>query len=128
MIVKNLYTVKARVLPSTVMVLLSKFAQAVKEEDGSTMQLSSNNVFKHVYNYYSSSKSSKVKAYYRCLLKEVNHHLEQGTMVCEVNSKKLAKSKSELNLSLEIDGNSESLWDDASSLRDVTVSETTIQN
>ena len=46
----SLYNVEAKVLPPRVMVLLSKFAKAIKDEDGVTIKLSSLDVFKHIHN------------------------------------------------------------------------------
>ena len=77
---KSLYNVKAKVLPPRVMVLLSKFAKAIKDEDGVTIKLSSLNVFKHIHNSYVISTSAEVEYCYIELAKEVNEHLENGTM------------------------------------------------
>ncbi len=78
--VKNLYGVKATVLPAKVMVLLSKYAQAIKEFEGVVIQLSSLNVFKHVHNSYTRSKHPAVHKCYKYLLREVNMHLQEGNM------------------------------------------------
>lgn len=78
--VKNLYGVKATVLPARVMVLLSKYSQAVKEFEGVIIQLSSLNVFKHVHNSYTRSKHPAVHKCYKYLLHEVNNHLADGNM------------------------------------------------
>jgi len=78
--VKSLYGVKATVLPAKVMVLLSKYSQAIKEFEGVVIQLSSLNVFKHVHNSYTRSKHPVVHKCYRYLLREVNKHLAEGNM------------------------------------------------
>lgn len=79
----NLYGVKATALPASVLVLLAKYSQAIKETDGVVIQLSSLNVFKHVHNSYARSKSSIVKKCYKSLLRDVNRHIRDGNMtVC----------------------------------------------
>jgi len=78
--VNNLSGVKANAFPSSVLVLLSKYATVVKDADGVVIQLSSLNVFKHVHNSYLNTRSSSVKRYYRLLLREVNQHIAEGNM------------------------------------------------
>ncbi len=78
--VKNLYAVKANVLPARVMVLLSKYAQIIKEHEGVVIQLSSLNVFKHVHASYIRSNHQDVHRCYKVLLSEVNRHLAEGNM------------------------------------------------
>lgn len=97
--VKNLYGVKATVLPAKVMVLLSKYSQAVKEYEGAVIQLSSLNVFKHVHNSYSRSKHPAVRKCYKYLLREVNYHLEEGNMAVssEIASSPMQQSSQELD-------------------------------
>ena len=76
----NLSGVRANAIPSSVLVLLSKYATVVKDADGIVIQLSSMNVFKHVHNSYLNSRSSSVKRYYRLLLREVNQQISEGNM------------------------------------------------
>ncbi len=98
--VKNLYGVKATVLPAKVMVLLSKYSQAVKEYEGAVIQLSSLNVFKHVHNSYSRSKHPAVHNCYKYLLREVNYHLKEGNMTV---SSGVSSEKGSSNASPELD-------------------------
>ncbi|GAA6137587.1 hypothetical protein NBRC116583_13340 [Arenicella sp. 4NH20-0111] len=81
--IRNLYSAKATVLPARVMVLLSKYSQAVKEHEGVVIQLSSLNVFKHVHASYARSRHPAVHKSYKMLLNEVNLHLSEGNMVSE---------------------------------------------
>ncbi len=90
--VRNLYGVKATVLPARVMVLLSKYAQAIKDNDGVVIQLSSLNVFKHVHNSYIRSQSPAVHKCYKFLLREVNHHLVEGNMLLSADDDLIAVS------------------------------------
>ena len=95
--VKNLYGVKATVLPAKVMVLLSKYSQAVKEYEGAVIQLSSLNVFKHVHNSYARSTHPAVRRCYRYLLKEVNNHLQEGNMSTSSEVVTVSDNKPELD-------------------------------
>ena len=91
---KSLYNVEAKVLPPRVMVLLSKFAKAIKNADGVTIKLSSLNVFKHIHNSYVISTSAEVEYCYIELAKEVNEHLENGSMECHASKSRKKQDKS----------------------------------
>ena len=84
--VKDLNDVEAKVLPARVMVLLSKYSQALKEDESIIIQLSSLNVFKHVHQSYLNTTSSRVIKYYNILLKEVNLHVQNGDMTYKSTS------------------------------------------
>lgn len=97
--VKNLYGVKATVLPAKVMVMLSKYSQAIKEYEGAVIQLSSLNVFKHVHNSYARSRHPAVRRCYKYLLREVNHQLEEGNMA--VSTEISASPRTDVNPELD---------------------------
>lgn len=76
----NLKEVSASVLPARVLVLLSKYAQALRVHNGMVLKISSVNVFKNIYRTYPLARHPAIKRIHAELLAEVNMHLEQGTM------------------------------------------------
>lgn len=76
----SLNEVNASVLPAKVLVLLSKYAQAVRKHTGLVVKISSLNVFKHVHNTNKITSHIQVRQLHRELLIEVNGHLREGTM------------------------------------------------
>lgn len=76
----SLDEVNASVLPAKVLVLLSKYAQAMRKHTGLVIKISSLNVFKHVHNTNKLTDHLQIKQLHRDLLLEVNRHLRAGTM------------------------------------------------
>lgn len=76
----SLNEVNASVLPAKVLVLLSKYAQAMRKHTGLVIKISSLNVFKHVHNTNKLTGHLQVRQLHRELLLEVNGHLREGTM------------------------------------------------
>jgi len=76
----SLDEVNASVLPAKVLVLLSKYAQAMRKHTGLVIKISSLNVFKHVHNTNKLTDHLQIKQLHRDLLLEVNRHLRGGTM------------------------------------------------
>ncbi len=76
----NLDEVNASVLPAKVLVLLSKYAQAMRKHTGLVIKISSLNVFKHVHNTNKLTGHLQIRQLHRELLIEVNNHLRAGTM------------------------------------------------
>jgi hypothetical protein len=76
----SLEEVNASVLPAKVLVLLSKYAQAMRKHTGLVIKISSLNVFKHVHNTNKLTGHLQIQKLHRELLLEVNRHLLGGTM------------------------------------------------
>lgn len=76
----SLEEVNASVLPAKVLVLLSKYAQAMRKHTGLVIKISSLNVFKHVHNTNKLTGHLQIRKLHRELLLEVNSHLRGGTM------------------------------------------------
>ena len=76
----SLEEVNASVLPAKVLVLLSKYAQAMRKHTGLVIKISSLNVFKHVHNTNKLTDHLEIRRLHRDLLVEVNEHLREGTM------------------------------------------------
>jgi len=76
----SLEEVNALVLPAKVLVLLSKYAQAMRKHTGLVIKISSLNVFKHVHNTHKVTGHLQIRQLHRELLLEVNSHLRAGTM------------------------------------------------
>lgn len=76
----SLEEVNASVLPAKVLVLLSKYAQAMRKHTGLVIKISSLNVFKHVHNTNKLTDHLQIRQLHRELLLEVNSHLRAGTM------------------------------------------------
>jgi len=76
----SLEEVNASVLPAKVLVLLSKYAQAMRKHTGLVIKISSLNVFKHVHNTNKLTDHLQIRKLHRELLIEVNDHLRAGTM------------------------------------------------
>jgi len=76
----SLEEVNASVLPAKVLVLLSKYAQAMRKHTGLVIKISSLNVFKHVHNTNKLTDHLQIRKLHRDLLIEVNSHLRAGTM------------------------------------------------
>ena len=76
----NLEEVNASALPAKVLVLLSKYAHALRKHNGLILKLSSMNVFRHVHSTNHASQHEVVHAVHAELLAEVKRHVEVGTM------------------------------------------------
>jgi hypothetical protein len=76
----SLEEVNASVLPAKVLVLLSKYARAMRKYTGLVIKISSMNVFKHVHNTNKLTSHLTIRKLHRELLLEVNRHLDAGTM------------------------------------------------
>ncbi len=76
----SLDEVNASVLPAKVLVLLSKYAQAMRKHTGLVIKISSLNVFKHVHNTNKLTDHIQIRQLHRELRLEVNNHLREGTM------------------------------------------------
>lgn len=83
----SLEEVDASVLPAKVLVLLSKYAQAIRKHTGLVIKISSLNIFKHVHNTNIMTDHQQVEQLYRELLLEVNSHLRGGTMRTHLQQK-----------------------------------------
>lgn len=77
---KNLEEVNASALPAKVLVLLSKYANALRKHNGLILKLSSLNVFRNVHKTSCRAKHPEVHEVYQELLDEVRVHLKKGTM------------------------------------------------
>lgn len=76
----NLSEVSPDLLPGPVLVLLSKYSQALHKHDGIIIKVSSMNVFKHVEQTGKDTKNPIVFKLYRRLLIEVNKQLNLRRM------------------------------------------------
>lgn len=76
----GLEEVSALVLPAKVLVLLSKYAQAMRKNTGLVIKISSLNVFKHIHNTNKLTDHLQIQKLHQELLLEVNRHLRAGTM------------------------------------------------
>lgn len=76
----SLEEVDASVLPAKVLVLLSKYSQAVRKHTGLVIKISSLNIFQHIHNTQKLTDHLRVQQRHQELLIEVNSHLRAGTM------------------------------------------------
>jgi hypothetical protein len=76
----SLEEVDSSVLPAKVLVLLSKYAQAMRKHTGLVIKISSLNVFKHVQNTSQLTDHHQVSQLHQELLREVNSHIRAGSM------------------------------------------------
>ena len=83
----RLEEVNASALPAKVLVLLSKYAQAIRTHTGLVIKINSLNVFKHVHNTNKLTNHLQIRRLHRELLLEVNEHLRNGTMQTNVQRK-----------------------------------------
>jgi len=98
----NLEEVSAEVLPANVLVLLSKYAQAMRKHTGLVIKISSLNVFKHVHDTQKLTRHPAVKKLHAALLREISEHLEQGTMHTTRDREIIARSKAAHATSVEL--------------------------
>ena len=91
----SLEEVNASVLPARVLVLLSKYAQAMRKHTGLVIKISSLNVFKHVHNTHKLTQHPAVQKLYQELLGEVSTHIAQGTMHTNQDRELLNKRRPE---------------------------------
>ena len=77
---KSLENVNALALPANVLVLLSKYAKALRMKNGTVIKLSSLRIFFHVHQTCIKAKDTHLNIIYHQLLDEVNSHIEHGTM------------------------------------------------
>jgi len=89
----NLEEVSAEVLPAEVLVLLSKYAQAMRKHTGLVIKISSLNVFKHVHRTHKLTQHPSVRKLHIELLCLVNGHIKRGTMHTNHERELIAKSK-----------------------------------
>jgi len=99
----SLKEVNATVLPANVLVLLSKYAQAVRQHTGLVIKVSSLNVFTHVHNTSKLTQNLIVRGLHRDLLLTVNAHLREGTM--QTNSERESSRRSSLRTSSQFNSN-----------------------
>ena len=91
--ITSLKNVNALALPAKVLVLLSKYAQALRAHNGTVLKLSSLRVFKHIHTTCMKANDQTLIHIYVELLREVNIHLEAGTMYTNDVKKELLKNK-----------------------------------
>jgi len=91
----SLEEVSASVLPARVLVLLSKYAQAMRKHTGLVIKISSINVFRHVHKTHKLTNHSAVRKLYQELLEEVDSHIFQGTMHTNYEREMLVKRQAE---------------------------------
>lgn len=89
----NLEEVSAEVLPAEVLVLLSKYAQAMRKHTGLVIKISSLNVFKHVHRTHKLTQHPSVRKLHLELLCLVNSHIKAGTMHTSHERELIAKSR-----------------------------------
>jgi len=89
----SLEEVNASVLPARVLVLLSKYAQAMHEHAGLIIKISSMNVFRHVHKTHTVTPHPAVQKIYRELLVEVATHVAAGTMHTNYERQQLEKNR-----------------------------------
>jgi len=77
---RSLEEVDASALPAKVLVLLSRYAQALRNCNGLIIKLSSLEIFQYVESTSRMAGNPELQQAYHNLLKEVNLHIEQGTM------------------------------------------------
>jgi len=95
---KSLEDVNALALPAKVLVLLSKYAQALRDHNGTILKLSSLRVFKHIHDTCEEANYHKLDKIYAKLLKEVNQHIHSGTMYTNDARRLMLKNKKKLSL------------------------------
>ena len=98
----NLEEVSAEVLPANVLVLLSKYAQAMRKHTGLVIKISSLNVFKHVHDTQKLTYHPAVKKLHLELLYEVTKHIERETMHTNHDREIIARSKAANATSVEL--------------------------
>ena len=89
----SLKDVNASLLPADVLVLLSKYAQAMRKHNGLIIKISSLNVFKHVHKTSKLTENLLVRSLHRELVLTVNNHLQEGTMKKNSDKDILADAK-----------------------------------
>lgn len=77
---QSLEKVDATTLPAKVLVLLSKYAIALKNHNGTVIQLSSLNVFRHVHHTSLLCKDPIAQKIHRQLMVQVCSHIKLGSM------------------------------------------------
>jgi len=77
---ENLEKIDASVLPAKILVLLSKYAKALKDHNDTIIQLSSVSVFKQIHQTSLLCEDPLVQKIHRQLLVQVNSHIKLGTM------------------------------------------------
>ena len=77
---KSLEDVNASSLPAKMLILLSKYAKALRQTNGTVIKLSSLRVFMHVHQTCVAAQNEELNHYYREMLKEINLHIQAGTM------------------------------------------------
>lgn len=87
--IKNLEDINALALPAKVLVLLSKYAKALKSSNGMVIKLSSLKVFYYVHQTCIQARNSQLNSIYHELLTEVNLHIDAGTMFTNKEKKML---------------------------------------
>ena len=87
----SLDEVNASALPANVLVLLSKYANALRKHNGLILKLSSMNIFRHVHSTNKVSKHDSVHIAYEELLSEVRQQVKAGSMY--TNAHKRFKDK-----------------------------------
>ena len=78
--IKSLEDVNALALPAKVLVLLSKYAQTLRETNGIVIKLSSLRIFVHVHATCTNANTPRLTVIYNQLLQEVNEYIEAGVM------------------------------------------------
>jgi len=98
----NLEEVSAAVLPAKILVLLSKYAQAMRKHTGLVIKISSLNVFKHVHSTHKLTQHPAVRKLHMELLREVSTHIEQGTMHTTMDREIIDRSKASSGDTVEL--------------------------
>jgi len=100
----SLEEVNASVLPAKVLVLLSKYAQAMRKHTGLVIKISSLNVFKHVHNTNKLTDHLQIRKLHRELLIDTDGMLrgKDGEVLSSRNGSSLNSNNLEIESSLSI--------------------------
>jgi len=86
----SLQHINCSTLPTTIIVLMSKYAKSLKSSNGTIIKLSSLNAFDDIHSSCMEENDEGLNSIYQQLLEQVNIHIEAGLMIVE---KKLTASE-----------------------------------
>jgi len=95
----SLQYVNASALPARVLVLMSKYAKALKQYNGTIIKLSSLRAFNQIHLSCTEAQDKQLNRIYQQLLEQVNSHINAGLMVTNQKIKQTVGKNSKHRLS-----------------------------
>ena len=89
----SLQHIKSSALPTKIIVLMSKYAKALKSSNGTVIKLSSLNAFNDIHSSCIAANDEDLNSIYRQLLEQVNIHIETGLIFKDKFSSSESNSK-----------------------------------